>query len=279
MNLQELEQEFVSAISTVYETTEARNIWKLILHYINDHKKEPAIANSTPEEYLAAVRHRLLQHEPIQYILQEAWFYDIPFYVDKSVLIPRPETEELVHWIIQEQQHQTGLSILDIGTGSGCIPCILKRKLPQAAVFSCDVSNAALEVARRNADTYHLAVTFFELNFLDTQSRAALPKVNVLVSNPPYIAEKDRISMQQNVLNYEPALALFVPDHDPMRFYKKIAAAADSLLQAGGAIYVETHEALAHAVAGIFERHSFTTLIRKDLQGKQRFVKAMRKRH
>ncbi|ANH81248.1 protein-(glutamine-N5) methyltransferase, release factor-specific [Niabella ginsenosidivorans] len=275
MNLQELQEEFISAISAVYETTEAWNIWNLIVHHIHDNEKKGiTIAGGSPQKYLEAIKRRLLQQEPVQYILQEAWFYDCPFYVDKNVLIPRPETEELVHWVIKEHQHRKELKILDIGTGSGCIPCILKRKLPQAAVFSCDISKAAIEVARRNAAACQLAIAFFELDFLNPENWKLLPKVDVIVSNPPYIPGKDRGFMHPNVLDYEPSLALFVPDNDPLLFYKKIAEASGSLLQPNGAVYVETHEELAVASAEVFEQGAFTTVIRQDLQGKNRFVKA-----
>jgi release factor glutamine methyltransferase len=166
---------------------------------------------------------RLKQHEPVQYVLNEAWFYGLKFYVDKNVLIPRPETEELIEWVITDCKFPIDkLSILDIGTGSGCIPISLKRKLRRAQVWSCDISEAALQVARNNAITIGADVNFLQLDFLNRAQTEQLPSFNIIISNPPYIPEKNKEQMQPNVLNYEPATALFVPDNDPLYFIKPL---------------------------------------------------------
>ncbi|MBO9618629.1 MAG: peptide chain release factor N(5)-glutamine methyltransferase [Niabella sp.] len=276
MELQNFKDKFMGTISPVYEKQEAANIWDLVVHYINDHQNEVSFPADTAI-FFENIGRRLQLQEPIQYILKEAWFYDIPFYVDENVLIPRPETEELVHWVIGENHTRQVLSILDIGSGSGCIPVILKRKLPQAAVTSCDISPGALAVAGRNAMRYNAAINFIQLDFLNETLWPQLPTADVIISNPPYIPEKDKESMHNNVLNYEPALALFVPDQDPLLFYRKIAVAAKQLLNPGGAIYVEIHESLGAATRALFNENGFSSIIKADMQGKERLVKATKR--
>jgi release factor glutamine methyltransferase len=241
------------------------------LSYFNNDIKVDDVQLQKTEEY----KNRLLKHEPVQYILNEAWFYDIPFFVDKNVLIPRPETEELVHWIITDHKNKdVAFSILDIGTGSGCIPIILKRKLPDAVVYSCDISETALVVAKKNASKFDTKIHFFQLNILNEDESNALPQVDIMISNPPYIPVTESSTIANNVLQYEPGIALFVSDSDPLIFYSAIATLADKILKPSGQIYVETHEALANKVASLFEQHHFHTQIKKDLQGKNRMVKA-----
>ncbi|AHF14633.1 peptide chain release factor N(5)-glutamine methyltransferase [Niabella soli] len=276
MELHRFKDKFIDTISAVYEKQEAANIWNLLVHYCNDHQADAAFP-SNKAIFLENISKRLLQEEPIQYILNEAWFYDIPFYVDENVLIPRPETEELVHWVIREHNTKPALNILDIGTGSGCIPIILKRKLTQALITSCDISAGALVVAQRNASTHNAMINFIQLDFLNEIGWSLLPKADILISNPPYIPEKDKYTMNPNVVDYEPALALFVPDQDPLLFYRKIAAAAKQLLNTGGAIYVEIHESLGAATNALFNASGFTTIVQTDMQGKERFVKATKR--
>lgn len=268
MNLQELKQYFKNNISAIYEEAEAENIWRLLTDYFNDRHIVPN------EDQIRNVASRLAIHEPIQYILEEAWFYDVPFYVDSNVLIPRPETEELVHWIIKDHQSNDKIAILDIGSGSGCIPITLKRKLPQATVSGCDISPGALAIARKNAMRYNIPIDFIELDFLNEENWDFLPLVDIIVSNPPYIPEVDKLTMHKNVLEYEPASALFVSDADPLIFYEKIAASAKKLLKPRGVIYVETHEVLARNTESLFKNAGAATELKKDLQGKNRLVKA-----
>ncbi|MBO9594611.1 MAG: peptide chain release factor N(5)-glutamine methyltransferase [Niabella sp.] len=279
MSLKNIEKSFVSDLQVLYPENEAQQIWYLAVESLtgfdlrtNRHQRfnpDPCMLNM-----LADIKKRLLKAEPIQYILNEAWFYDIPLFVNKQVLIPRPETEELVNAIIREQQNRSSVRILDIGTGSGCIPVILKRKLPEATVAACDISPDALAVARKNAAKYQLDIHFIELDFLNETNWSQLPFVDVLVSNPPYIPVADKTSMHKNVLDYEPALALFVPDEDPLLFYRKIAAAATFILSPGGHIYLEVHENLAAKTRQLFEAAGFHAWIETDMQGKQRFVMA-----
>ena len=167
------------------------------------------------------------------------------------------------------------LRILDVGTGSGCIPIALKKALPAAAVHACDVSPGALQVARKNGITHEVPIEWQQVDFLRPYDWDLLPRVDILVSNPPYIPVKDKVSMQDNVLRYEPHLALFVEDDDPLLFYRKIAQFAQQKLLPAGCIYVEIHEDLGPATAALFREHGFAdTVIKKDMQGKDRMVRA-----
>lgn len=197
------------------------------------------------------------------------------FYVDQNVLIPRPETEELVEWIITDCKFPINeLKILDIGSGSGCIPVALKRKLRKAEVWSCDISEAALKVAKKNADTLGAIINFLLLDILNKEQRERLPSFDIIVSNPPYIPQKERYQMRPNVLEYEPARALFVPDNDPLIFYKAIADFGKTHLNKKGTIYAEIHEDIGEVTSKLFQTAGFTTTIQKDMQGKERMIKA-----
>jgi len=213
---------------------------------------------------------------PMQYVLGEAWFMGRAFYVNPSVLIPRPETEELVDWIIKEQRNeQKAISMLDIGTGSGCIPISLQLALPNANVSSMDVSPEALTVARHNADVLQANVRFYENNFLDTATWTNFPAYDIIVSNPPYIPESDKESMHSNVKDHEPSLALFVPNDDALVFYRNIADFGRLHLQQGGCVYCELHLEYAQATQKLFEEKSYKNVeIRKDMHGNWRMLKA-----
>lgn len=218
---------------------------------------------------------RLKQREPLQYILQEAPFCGLSFHVEKGVLIPRPETEELVEWIVSDCQKAGKVRILDIGTGSGCIPVALAEKLPEAEVASCDISAEALRVAAVNVKRYGGKVTLFQADILQDE----LPdcRVDVLVSNPPYITENERGEMEANVLDWEPELALFVPDTDPLRFYRRIARKGLDWLTEGGALYFEINRAYGAETVRMLEECGYRDIaLRKDLSGNDRMIKAVR---
>lgn len=282
MTLKEAQIQLKTNLQTVYEEREAATITDWVLEHVTGWKKIDRVVNKDhqlADSIIARLQEyttRLQQHEPVQYVLQEAWFYGMPLYVDKNVLIPRPETEELVAWIIQEAKDQKPeIQILDIGTGSGCIPVALKKQLPHAQVFACDVSEGALGVAQRNAVTQQAAISFIQLDFLQSSLWSQLPEVDILVSNPPYIPVQDKTTMHSNVLEYEPHLALFVPDHDALLFYRHIADFAISHLHARAIIFVEIHEDLGSAVCDLFTGKGLTQVeLRKDMQGKARMVKA-----
>lgn len=278
-----------TSIKRKYEDTEITRIAELILENITGiaHGKlnfyKDNVLHEVQHAKLNAYIRRLKQDEPVQYVLQEAWFYHLKFYVDKNVLIPRPETEELVHWVLKEVRSRkpenpaqnTELRILDIGTGSGCIAIALKKNVPFAEVWACDSSEGALQVARSNAYTHATEINFIQMDFLDAAQRNSLPTFDLLVSNPPYIPLSDKKFIQPHVLNYEPHVALFVPENDPLIFYKTIADFAKQKLAQGGRLFVETHENLGQLVAELFRSSGFRSVeIKKDMQGKERMVRA-----
>lgn len=226
---------------------------------------------------LPALQERLLRHEPLQYVLEEAWFLDLKLEVTPATLIPRPETEELVQLIVQEQQGQeTELSVLDIGTGSGCIPVALCRALQPTRVTAVDISAEALTVARRNAERYGCEIDFQQLDILsDTPPLGHSHTLDILVSNPPYVLEKERALMRPNVLKFEPATALFVPDHDPLLFYRRIAQLGTMMLRPGGALYFEINEQYAAETVALLTALEYEAVeARPDIFGKLRMVRA-----
>lgn len=236
-------------------------------------RQELELTVTQKEKWDAAVV-RLLQNEPLQYVLNEAWFYGQKFYVDKNVLIPRPETEELVDWIVENHSQSGSVQILDIGTGSGCIPISLKKILPQAGVQAIDISAAALAVATQNALALHADITFSVIDFLNTDATKALPVFDIIVSNPPYIPQQHARDMDANVLRYEPATALFVPDNDPIVFYKAIALFGKEHLNPNGSIYLELYDVYHTEVNEFYKEQGYQTVILQDMQGKQRMLKA-----
>lgn len=297
MKIGEAEIWIAQQLQGIYEETESVQMASMVMEHLTRmdrstrsmHRNEPL--NVHQLHHLTEINQRLQLHEPVQYVLAEAWFYDFKLYVDNNVLIPRPETEELVHWIIKDVQASglnvfekkaadadatTALKILDIGTGSGCIALALKKKMPLAEVWGCDASDGALNVARRNGSELDIRVDFVGLNFLDEAERRQLPTVNIIVSNPPYIPVEEKETMHANVVQHEPHQALFVPNEDPLIFYKAIAAFGKERLYDGGAIYLEIHERLGDAVVKLYEAEGYQTELRKDMQGKDRMVKAVK---
>jgi release factor glutamine methyltransferase len=238
---------------------------------------------------LTVIAQRLRSHEPVQQVLGHAWFYGLKLFVDRNVLIPRPETEELVDWVISDVKQKgldvfnknataadktSLLKILDVGTGSGCIALALKSAMPLAEVWGCDSSDEALNVARRNGSALNIRVDFQGVDFLDPAQQRLLPSVDVIVSNPPYIPLRDKHTIQPNVMDYEPHQALFVPDEDALVFYRALADFAMNRLHAGGNIYMEIHETLGNDVSELFKEQGYTNVeLRKDMQGKDRMVK------
>ncbi len=225
-------------------------------------------------ERLDNILTRLERFEPIQYIIGETHFCGLPFRVTPAVLIPRPETAELVEWIVNDCA-RPNVRILDIGTGSGCISVSLASQLKAAAVTAWDVSPQALSVARHNALVNKVSVDFCEVDVLQD----ILPDltVDVLVSNPPYIAEKERAEMERNVLDFEPELALFVPDDDPLLFYRRIATIGKKILVPGGRLYFEINRAYGQETVALLEDLGYCQVeLRKDLSGNDRMIKAIK---
>ena len=210
--------------------------------------------------------------KPIQYILGETEFFSNRFFVDENVLIPRPETEELVDWVLQTYPDKTyPLHILDIGTGSGCIAVSLAKALPEAQVTAIDVSPKAIAVAQRNAERNGIKVQFLQRDILQTET---LPeKYDIIISNPPYVRELEKNEMHSNVLNYEPHLALFVPDDRPLLFYEQIATLAQQYLKPKGRLFFEINQYLAAEMQVILAQKNFTEItLRQDLSGNNRML-------
>ncbi|HAA15341.1 MAG TPA: peptide chain release factor N(5)-glutamine methyltransferase [Cytophagales bacterium] len=221
---------------------------------------------------LQSVLDRLSQHEPIQYVLGHAWFCGYRFRVTPEVLIPRPETEELVQWT-QETVSEPQAQVLDIGTGSGCIAISLKLRQPAWEVYGLDVSGGALEVARENAEALKADTRWLQVDIL--QSQPTLLPLDALVSNPPYVRVSEMEQMEANVLDYEPSRALFVNDAAPLIFYQRIAFLGTRLLKPGGWLLVEINEAMGPETLELFRNTGYRDVtLKQDLQGKDRMVRA-----
>ena len=241
--------------------------WSFTEQIVKSHEK----ISETDFEKIEAIILRLKNCEPIQYILGETEFYGLKLKVNPSVLIPRPETEELVQWIIKSNLPGNSI-ILDIGTGSGCIALALKSQLINAEVFGVDISENAMEVARQNALKNNLEVDFFQADILNW-NEFEWKNFDIIVSNPPYIRESEKLQMRSNVLNYEPENALFVTDTDPLIFYKSIAAFAKKHLTKSGILFFEINENMGLEMNEMLVDFGFYDIeIRKDINGKNRMV-------
>lgn len=276
---------FTTQLESIYDAREAENITDWVFGEATHKKKWQ---RRDPNEQLSATDLRLLEqylsellkHKPVQYVLGHTWFYKRKFFVNESVLIPRPETEELVSWIRDDLQSAgletaEGHKILDIGAGSGCIAISLKRELHNSNISALEISDEALAVAKKNAKELEATINFIKINFLDEATWSSLSRYDVVVSNPPYIPQKEKNVLSKNVVQFEPSVALFVPDNDPFIFYKRIATFAKSHLTDRGKIYVEIHENYAGEVVAIFSAANFQTKIKNDIYGKERMIKAV----
>lgn len=225
------------------------------------------------ENRIKAIINRLLNNEPIQYILGKAYFYNRAFEVNSSTLIPRPETEELVDLVINDIKHQKNLSILDIGTGSGCIPITLQLETSSHILEGIDISKHALETAQNNATQLEAKVEF---NLLDILEEDLSKSYDVIISNPPYVLDSEKALMKPNVLEHEPHYALFVLNENPLLFYKRITKLASKSLKSKGSLYFEINEKFGNEVVELLKSHSFQQVVlHQDLNGKDRFVVGM----
>ncbi len=244
---------------------------------LQNFKKQPLKA--TEHKLLLEMTNRLLADEPLQYVTGKAHFYNLIFDVNSSVLIPRPETEELVHWILSDYKviANSEISILDIGTGSGCIAISLKKNLKKSIVYAFDVSEDALNTARQNSDNHDVEIKFIHQDILNNFEFSEADLLDVVVSNPPYVTPQEQFNMQQNVLKYEPHLALFVPQNDSLIFYKVIADLAFKKLKPGGALYFEINQYKAEETKNMLVEKGFEVILKKDMQGNFRMIKAWKK--
>src|SRR6188768_805800 len=270
MTLNEARTVLTKELKNVYESDELRNIIELVIEHIINMSRAEQVKNKVPYltctqlEDLDAITERLKKNEPVQHVLGEAWFAGVKFKVNKNVLIPRPETEELVDWIVKESENSKVKSqnVVDIGTGSGCIPITLKKKLQEANISAIDVCSEALFTATENS---------IELG--DEEKWKELAQYDIIVSNPPYVKQSEINTMHDRVKEFEPHLALFVPDEDALLFYKKLSSFSVKHLKPGGSLFVEINEALSEQVVSLFRGFANIEL-RKDMQGKDRMIKA-----
>lgn len=300
MTWQERYQYLREALTAVHESSEAEVMAALVAEHVGGKKLNQLKKVQVTDDELkqtGELLQQLLTHRPLQYVLNEAWFYGLKFEVNESVLIPRPETEELVDWIVKEVKSgkwkvgseegstryeargtntDSPLTILDIGTGSGCIPIALKKNLPSADVSAIDVCSEALHTATINAVNNETEINFQLVDFLDEGKWNELGTYDIIVSNPPYIKTTEANTMSKHVLEFEPHKALFVPDEDALLFYRKIADFALYHLQPNGAVYVEINQQLGKETVALFQQKGFTVELKKDMSGNERMIKTSR---
>lgn len=281
MTIQEARQDLQNTLTPLHGEGEAKSVCRSVFDDFfslkaNDASQEAIFQNFLLEDYFT-LKKRLLTGEPVQYVVGFAWFYGIKFKVNPSVLIPRPETEELVEWIFETlKKDKSKISVLDIGTGSGCIAITLKVKNTDLKVSALDVSESALITASRNAFRNNADIDFKCLNILDEKHQSQLPNFDLIVSNPPYIPHREKSLMHANVLDNEPHLALFVEDNDALIFYNTIADFAKKHLNTEGYLFFECNEYNAQNVVSILEKKGFCDVqLRQDMSGKDRMIRAI----
>lgn len=289
MKISELKSSFKSSLEGLYPSEEVKSFFDILADkYLSLSriqialKPDAKVSEDNSERFEKAIL-RLKKQEPIQYIIGETEFYGLLFKVNQHTLIPRPETEELVEWIVSEQasanQNADPIAILDIGTGSGCIAISLAKNLLNSEVHAVDISSEAIKMARQNAVENGVAVEFFQTDVLKAKS---LPsdavqsekRYDIIVSNPPYVRELEKEQMQPNVLEFEPETALFVHDNDPLLFYRVISRLAKTSLKPGGTLFFEINEHFGNEVAALLKDDGFNeTEVKQDIYGKDRMVK------
>jgi len=279
MTMLEAAQALRKMLQEIYDPRESTNITEWVLEDITGINRIDRIMNhhrvltEEQRDKFNDYAVRLANGMPVQYVTGYAWFMALRFRVNEDVLIPRPETEELVQWTVDEMPLQnTPLTILDIGTGTGCIPVMLKRKIPSATVHTIDISADAIEIAKENASIYDTDIHFHHGDFLDAATWLSLPSADIIISNPPYIPMSEKENLHQNVVRYEPHLALFVNNEDPLLFYRAIAMFGKAHLNKGGKIFMEISEDHGQEVAELLNSLGYHTVLKKDMQGKDRMI-------
>ena len=282
MKIKEYRSQFIQELTAIYDEGEAESFFYLILEEKRLIKRidlalDPELVFSEKEmEVWNSILEQLKLEIPIQYLLGKTSFYGLDFEVNENVLIPRPETEELVDWIIKENAKIAGfkdLKILDIGTGSGCIAVSLAKNIPNAQVYANDVSERALATAKKNAAINKVDVTFITQNILEIADLKQ--QFDIIVSNPPYVRNLEKQEIKKNVLDNEPHLALFVEDDDALLFYKKIAVLAQKNLVESGLLFFEINQYLGEDMIALLEKMNFKNIdLRKDIYGNDRMIRA-----
>lgn len=277
-HLNKVKRHFIAVLSEQFPQREAEQLMRILLEDLFGIDLKSELMN--PDKCLDENQHaqldvavkRLLEGAPVQYVTGKAWFDGGLFQVNESVLIPRPETEELVQKVAETIPRDRSLRVWDVGTGSGCIAIALAKRLPQVEIIAFDNSESALETARQNAFINKVQINFVCDDVLHPQSTVWQQPVDLVVSNPPYIRESEKASMERNVLNHEPHTALFVPDDDPLRFYRQILALAKSQLTPDGAIWFEINEAMGDEMVRLGRTMGFNGQLYADFFGKVRFL-------
>lgn len=283
MTLQQAKNQLYKKLQNVYSLRECSTIFfSTLMHILNKSKTQVRLLQVkhytfTPseEKEFHFILDELAQEKPLQYIIGKTDFYGLSLKVNQQVLIPRPETEELVDWIICEvkKEYKPDMKILDIGTGSGCIAIAIKKNLPHAKIYAIDISKKALEVASENTRLHNLKISFKQKDIL-TDLKNDDEKYDLIVSNPPYITPKEKKEMRKNVLAYEPHSALFV--NDALAFYKRIAKLGIEHLTEGGSLFFEINQYYAAEIEGMLKKLNYKKIeLRKDLQGNYRMIRAL----
>ncbi len=274
---------FKTELKAFYPEEEIRTFVEILLeHYAGLNKTDMVLKTNDKLDNAVVTQiekalPKLKKQQPLQYIIGETEFYGLNLKVNPSVLIPRPETEELVDWIIKNHKKDDKISVLDIATGCGCIALALKNNLPNAELFAVDISEKALETARQNAEFNKLNVSFVQLDILEPEITKELGKFDIIVSNPPYVREQEKKLMHKNVLENEPHLALFVNDNDALIFYKAIIRFANKHLNKQSHLYFEINEAFGDEMITLLRKKGYQDIeLRKDINGKNRMIKGKR---
>ena len=278
MKLKDLKIDFITKLSVTYQKEEVLSFFKILCEeYLNITPTKlllvgEELINKEQLDMFSKVIIRLLNEEPIQYILNTTSFYGLDFICTPSALIPRPETEELVDWILKFEKNK--ISILDIGTGTGCIPISLAKNNTDYTVSALDISDAGLELAKDNAQKNEVDISFISADIFSYTSEK---KYDLIVSTPPYVRNLEKIKIQNNVLNFEPPLALFVDDDDPLVFYRAILEFANSNLSEKGSVYFEINENLFNEMESLLAAYRFSEIeLKKDVFGKYRFIRGLK---
>lgn len=279
MNYSQIKKIFHQQLKEIYIENEIDSLFFIALEYVTSISKIEYILQKEEEiseEKLIELKfilEELTKNNPIQYITKNAYFYGLNFYVNDKVLIPRQETNELVDWVLMSVTHSKPIKILDIGTGSGCIAITLKKNLPLSEVFAIDISNEAIQVAQKNANNNEVEINFLQKNILEINDLKS--NFDIIISNPPYVLELEKLEMAPNVLDNEPHLALFVPDNNPLLFYEKITEIALKNLIEDGMLFFEINQYLSAETKKMIENKGFKNVtLRKDLQENYRMVLA-----
>ncbi len=279
--LEHVFEELSSELENLYPKQEAVNITRLVfqetlgLDRIALVMQKGNELEAAVQQQVNVITEKLLKGQPVQQLLGKVRFLDCHLRINKNVLIPRPETEELAQEIIREHFDKERF-VLDIGTGSGCIAIALAKHLPESSVTAIDISQPALEIARINSIANNAHIDFQIIDVLKDENWKRLSEYDIIVSNPPYIPQSEKDEMHENVVKHEPHIALFVPDEDPLIFYRKIAELALKKLSKNGVLYFETHANYGKAVKKMLENKGFSSVkLKKDINGKPRFIRAM----